>query len=244
MAHTRRNRRSRKQQYAWYTIAGVFFLASIVVLGWLGWFYWHDETGSARLMHAYRVGIKSEVVHDQPSSCGGPLSAPIETAGVDGILSIPSLGVHAPVENGASTTVLSDAVGHDPASAWPNDSGTSVLFAHDVTWFSGIDGLVPGSKVMFQDSCWTYTYAVVAHRVVPQATELLTQAQPTLYLVTCWPTNALFYTPDRYVIQTRLVGVSRSRPTHLTSNSPSTQSLYAQGVTAADSLANNPTPMG
>lgn len=244
MAHTLRKRSSRNRQRAWYAIAGAFFLVAVMVLGWLGWFYWHSKTGGARLLHSYQAQLRTPARLSHDTSCSSTLAPPTGVAGVDGILSIPSLGVKAPVENGASTTVLSDAVGHDPASAWPNSAGTSVLFAHDVTWFSGIDGLAPGSKVVFQDSCWTYTYAVVSHRVVPEATELLTQAQPTVYLVTCWPSDALYYTPDRYVIQAKLVGESRSPQGGLTPVSPLVGTLHAQGATAEDSLSNNPTPMG
>jgi LPXTG-site transpeptidase (sortase) family protein len=231
----------------WSAIAGVLIIVGVGTLAWIGWFYWHYHTSGASLVHNYTTAMKRTHAKSTTTTsvaCANPTSDPVNIDGVEGVLSIPELGVKAPVQNGSSTSVLSDAVGHDPASSWPNTTGTSVLFAHDVTWFSGIDALQAGSTVTFTDSCWSYTYAVVSHRVVPQNTQLLTQSKPSIYLVTCWPSNALFYTPDRYVLLAQLVSSKRVTVQQLKAPVTGVQRLRAAGVTSADTLTNNPTPMG
>ncbi|MCL5053319.1 MAG: class D sortase [Gammaproteobacteria bacterium] len=228
-------------------IAGVLMLVGISTFAWIGWFYWHYHTNGAALVHDYTSSVKTTHPGSTTTAnvgCANPMTPPVNIDGVQGVLSIPALGVTAPVQNGSSTSVLSDAVGHDPLSSWPNTVGTSVLFAHDVTWFSGIDALHVGSTVKFTDSCWTYTYSVVLHRIVAQATQLLTQSKPSIYLVTCWPSNALFYTPDRYVLLAQLVSSKRSSWSQARISVNKGPSLKAVGVTNADTLANNPTPMG
>jgi len=42
-----------------------------------------------------------------------------------------------------------------------------VLSGHDVTWFSQVDKLVPGSLVEFVTPCVIYQYAVTGTQVVP-----------------------------------------------------------------------------
>ena len=232
---------------AWFAIAGVFMVIGVGTLAWIGWFYWHYHTNGASLVHDYTSSAKISTPGARAVSsvtCANPMTPPVNIDGVQGVLSIPALGVTAPVQNGSSTSVLSDAVGHDPLSSWPDTVGTSVLFAHDVTWFSGIDALRVGSTVTFTDSCWTYTYAVASHRIVTQDTQLLTQSKPSIYLVTCWPANALFYTPDRYVLLARLVSSKRLNGTNVKIPATSVPTLHAAGVTSADTLTNNPTPMG
>jgi LPXTG-site transpeptidase (sortase) family protein len=228
-------------------MAGVLVAVGVGTLTWIGWFYWHYHTNGTALVHDYRSSVKTTYPGSRAASsgtCANPMATPVNIDGVQGVLSIPALGVTAPVQNGSSTSVLSDAVGHDPLSSWPNTAGTSVLFAHDVTWFSGIDALHVGSTVTFTDSCWTYTYSVVSHRIVAQATQLLTQSKPSIYLVTCWPSNALFYTSDRYVLLAQLVSSKRSSASRARIPATNAPSLHAAGVTSADTLANNPTPMG
>lgn len=236
----------RARPKVWVGIATVFFVIGLGSLGWLGWFYWHYKTGGAHLLTQYAKSVRDATHEPQKgrNGCGPESGQPIGYQGVYGVLDIPSLGVTAPVENGSSTSVLSDAVGRDPESAWPGMSGTSVLFAHDVTWFSGIAALHRGATISFADSCWTYNYSVLAHKVVHQDTDLVTLAHPSIYLVTCWPEDALYFTPDRYVVTAQLASVTPTTKLPGTSQDKAIASLRAVGATSTDTLANNPTPMG
>lgn len=244
MAHVSRRQRSRRA-HAWFLLAAGLTVLAVGILGWIGWFYWHYESVGRSLVREYTASTRSVTIRRSITSCAGAGSPPVALHGIYGVLVIPALGVRAPVENGDSESVLSDAVGHDPASSWPSVQGTSVLFAHDVTWFSGISKLQRGEVIVFRDACWSYTYAVSGHSIVAQGTELMTQATPTLYLVTCWPSDALFFTPQRYVLTARLVDVARSlAPLPLPSSAPNEGPLVVQGATSRDTLASNPTPLG
>ena len=153
--HRREHTRQRQEARLWVAISLVFFVVGFSVLAWIGWFYWHYHTNGAALVHGYTSSVKTTHPGSRTTAnvaCANPMASPVNIDGVEGVLFIPTLGVKAPVQNGYSTSVLSDAVGHDPLSSWPNTLGTSVLFAHDVTWFSGIDALHVGSTVTFTDS--------------------------------------------------------------------------------------------
>lgn len=90
-----------------------------------------------------------------------------------------------------------------------------MLAAHDVTWFSDIDQLVPGQVVAVQTTCATFDFTVTGHQVVTAGAPLDNAAggAADLVLVTCWPTDALFFTSQRYLVHASLVrSVWRSGP--------------------------------
>jgi len=164
----------------------------------------------------------------------------------NGLLEAPTLGLVAPVLQGTGDSVLSDAVGHDPASVWPGQQGTSVLSAHDVTWFSRIAQLRPGNEVRYVTPCWTYTYAVTSHAVVAAGSPVYNTGAARLVLDTCYPLEAMYITSSRYLVYASLLG---SSPTHATAVVPGSwpvpavpapAQLAAQGL----GLNQNPTPLG
>jgi sortase A len=166
---------------------------------------------------------------------------------VNGLLEIPSLGVVAPVEQGTGDGVLAIAVGHDPSSVWPGKNGNAVLLAHDVSYFSTIDQLKSGETVHYVTPCTTYDFKVSSHAIVTAGSPVYNTKTPTITLVTCWPTDALWFTPDRYLVTATEVSKSRtgsSHHTYLTAASPPVvpvpSPLRSQGVT----LATYSLPMG
>lgn len=166
---------------------------------------------------------------------------------VNGLLEIPSLDVVAPVEQGTSDGVLAVAVGHDPYSAWPGKKGNAVLLAHDVSYFSTIDQLKSGDDVRYVTPCTTYNFKVSSHAIVKAGSPVYDTQTPTLTLVTCWPTDALWFTPDRYLVTATEVSTGPtggSQHAYLTASSPPTvpvpSALRSQGVT----LATYSLPMG
>ena len=168
---------------------------------------------------------------------------------VHGLLEIPSLGVVAPVEQGTGDAVLAVAAGHDPYSVWPGKAGNAVLLAHDVSYFSTIDQLTSGDSIRFVTPCTTYDFRVTSHTIVTAGSPVYDTAAPSLTLVTCWPTDALWFTPDRYLVtatevSTAPTGSSQHTNTYLTvANPPAVPvpaTLASQGVT----LATYSLPMG
>ncbi len=160
-------------------------------------------------------------------------------AGARGLLEIPTLGVVAPVLQGTGDGQLAVAVGHDPYSVWPGAKGTAVFLAHDVSYFAHIDKLSVGDQIQYVTPCTTYTYKVSGHRVVPQGSPVYATPGRTMLLGTCWPTDALWYTPYRLLVsatETSVVSnvhrdsVSTSGPPDLL-KVPVPAALEAQGLT-------------
>lgn len=177
---------------------------------------------------------------------GDPTADSSGTPQVYALLKAASIGLVAPVVEGTQDPQLDVAVGHVPASSWPGPSGTAVLAAHDVTWFSRIDQLAPGDQISVVTACTTYDYTVDSHEIV-QAGSVITQtAAPELVLTTCYPTDALFLTSQRYVLHASLtavvgtggpVGVATGATTPVV---PAPAALAAQGL----DIAHNPAPLG
>jgi sortase A len=55
--------------------------------------------------------------------------------------------------------------------------------------------------------CVTYQYAVTGAHVVPAGSPVFSGPDGKLDLVTCYPLNALYLTPNRYVVEANLVNV-------------------------------------
>jgi sortase A len=115
----------------------------------------------------------------------------------------------APVVEGLSDAVLNVAVGHDPASPMPGDAGEAILEAHDVSYFSALDRLRRGEEVIWALGCRRWVFKTVSTTVADPGTLLPTPPSGFgLALVTCWPSNALWWTPDRFVVETTLSSVA------------------------------------
>lgn len=151
-----------------------------------------------------------------------------------GVLTIPAIGLTAPVLEGMSNAVLDVAVGHDPVTVWPGRRGESILLAHDVSYFSGLDRVRPGDLVIWTLGCRRTVFRVLGTIVTrPGVTLPVPSSGSGLALITCWPTNALFWTPNRYVVETERI--AQQALAHPTTNRP--PSLVALGVPAPAALA-------
>jgi sortase A len=172
----------------------------------------------------------------------GVCTTTTSTGGPQGLLVIPAIGLTAPVEEGTDDAQLSVAVGHVPTSVWPGTTGNTVLEAHDVSYFVNIDQLKPGDTIEYETPCTTYDYTVESHQVIQQGSTIYDTTSPTISLVTCWPTDALWFTPTRYLVtatEFRTVANTGSAavgavPTSATPPAvPAPAPLVAQGLTLA-----------
>jgi LPXTG-site transpeptidase (sortase) family protein len=223
----------------------------------------HSQAAGRALVHQF--------LKDQ--SLGGPVSGTSGNSGtalatcaaasrstdpVKGLLEIPKLGVTAPVEDGQDNAQLDVAVGHNTASVWPGAVGNSVLAAHNVSYFVGLPNLNVGDTILYVAPCSTTVFQVTAHTIVDAGAPVYNTPTPTITLVTCWPTNALWFTPQRYLVTAREVRqTSRGGggTQYAATSAPPTvavpSELAAQGVTLATyslpmgsfTLAGTPDPM-
>lgn len=242
-------------------------LAGLALAAHIYGFYRHNDTVGASLVHqqersAARIRATGRCAESLPGTPGGvpatgslPLpdtSAPPEAVPATGgptvyaLLKAEKIGLVAPVVEGTDDPQLSVAVGHVPASSWPGPTGTSVLAAHDVTWFSRIDQLAAGDEVSVVTACQTFVYSVDRHEVVQSGSVIDQTTAPRLVLTTCYPTNALFLTSQRYVLYASLrrvlgsgapTGTAQASPAPVV---PAPAALAAQGL----DLAHNPAPLG
>ena len=184
-----------------------------------------------------------------PGACpAGSSPAPARDGQLTGVLEIPSLQVTAPVAQGTSDAVLDVAVGHAPSTPMPGAPGTAVLLAHDVSYFAGIAALRPGDVVRYRTGCTTAVFSVTGHQVVKAGASVPAQGGNSLVLDTCWPTDALWFTPSRYLVEAVQTGTNTARP----ATSANTRTFPADYVSAAPAplatqgldLDHNPAPMG
>jgi sortase A len=229
------------------TVAGVLLLAlaaTAVVYPWW-WNHRSSTEGGVLLQRGLRDprgAAKSRGAGGCGASASGPRTA-TATAARPGVLAIPSIGLTAPVVNGMGTSVLDVAVGHDPATVWPGTPGESVLLAHDVSYFSGLSRLEIGDSVVWKLGCSEMVFRVSATEVTtPGASLPVPGSGSGLALVTCWPTNALFWTSQRFVVNTTLVGTetlrsppSRREPVLTHPKVPAPPALAAEGLALGQS---------
>jgi sortase A len=221
-------------------------VGAALVLAAVGW----QVNATVWSAHAESVGHRLIRQVRAERAASGAVTCTVAPDAPQGLLQAPSIGLVAPVEQGTGDAVLSVAVGHDPSSVWPGASGNAVLEAHDVSYFVDIDQLRTGDTVDYATPCATYVFAVQGHQVVDQGSPVYDTATPTLTMVTCWPTDALWFTPDRYVVTATEVRVQRSTPRTLSvpagtgsSSAPSVAAppaLVAEGLT----LTSYSVPMG
>ncbi len=139
------------------------------------------------------------------------------TGSLMGRLEIPKLGISAPVTQGTALSILAVSVGHLSSSVLPGEVGTTVLAAHDVTYFHHIDELAPGDTLTVRTSQGVFTYKVVSHQVISVGTNVPNTPYPSLVLETCYPLDALQLVNQRYVVRAVLVA------SHLTPSSAANQ---------------------
>jgi sortase A len=218
--------------------AGVVLIVAGLGIGvHIGAFYLRSSTRGAALKKQFHHEVKR--VQAAQASCT-PLGDNVP--GPQGLVVASTIGLSAPVEAGDEDSVLNVAVGHITGSVWPDEPGTTLLAAHDVSYFSQIDKLQVGQTVTFSTPCITYVYKVTGHQIVASGSPLYsTSSQSLLVLETCYPLNALFITSQRYLVTASLQrDVSRTTavPTTLAAPGaptvPAPAPLAAQGLTLDD----------
>jgi sortase A len=137
-----------------------------------------------------------------------------------GRIEIKRLNLSAMVRQGVDAKMLSVAVGHVPSTALPGQLGNFAIAAHRDTLFRGLKGVRKGDLVTFESQTGTYTYKVLATKVVTPSDVSVLRADgggliPTLTsagspghlltMITCYPFNYVGSAPKRFIVQAELV---------------------------------------
>ncbi|MCY0881836.1 MAG: class D sortase [Firmicutes bacterium] len=228
---------------AWMKWTGMgLVIAGLVMFGRIGYFYVHSNVAGHALIRHEHTAMRTPPTHQLIS--WPPADVPRTTA--LGLVEIPSIGVKAPVIQGTQMAQLDVAVGHLSSSVYPGQLGTSVLAGHNVTWFHRINKIPIGADIRYVTPHGTWIFQVVRHGVVTSGSAVGNSAQPTVMLEACYPLDALYFTPYRYLVFAKLI---RSEPT-LSSQTPAAPSQhYTAAIPAVIrrqglSLKENYAPMG
>ena len=192
MTSRREIRKHRKRQRTRYVRMAGWLLVAVgaVVLGRIPVFYirsWWVGT------HLARAALANLHTPDRAAGRRWPRS-------VQSVLEIPALQLTAPVVQGIQTAQLNIAAGHLPTSVEPGQPGTSIVAAHNVTWFRHINRLKPGATIRVLTPHTTLVFRVATSRVVHVGTPVANTPNASLVLEACYPLNALYLTPYRYLV--------------------------------------------
>ena len=127
-------------------------------------------------------------------------------------LTIPSIKLDAVVVEGVNRKDLLMGPGHMPQTPEPGQSGNAVISAHRDTFFRHIYELKKGDYILVQRAGRQFRYQVTGKKVVqPDDISVIKPTpDPQLTLLTCYPTYYIGPAPERLVVFSRLIGVSRT----------------------------------
>lgn len=213
------NERRRRAARVGITVLGVLLvLAAVAAVAFPLWWGHRSAVSSQALLRGAGVttvkpgstsGRPTRTVATSSPTCLAAAPTAQGDPVASGVLEIPTLGLTAPVVDGLADSVLDVAVGHDPSTPWPGAVGESVLEAHDVSFFSHIDQLTPGQDITWEAGCSESTFRVSGTAVMQPGEPIPTPSSGTgMALVTCWPTDALWWTSKRYVVTADLVSTT------------------------------------
>jgi sortase A len=158
----------------------------------------HKRHAQTVLLQSEHAAMAKIAARNHGAAC---LVSGQQTGQLSGILSIPSLNLKAPVEEGTDDAELNVAVGHDPQSVWPGVNGAAVFLAHDVSYFVHLNALKAGDVITYQTACNTVKFVVSSQQIVAAGSAVSNTTNASLVLDTCYPPNALFFTPKRLLVR-------------------------------------------
>lgn len=240
----------------------IFSIGALLVLAGLGlalripYFYIHAHAVSTNLLRQMNPPLQPPsvanntrstalTVTNEPFTPSVPLALP-SSATLLGEIKIPQIRVTAPVLQGTDDVELNIAVGHLPTSAYPGSPGTSVIAAHNATFFRHIDQLKPGATIQIQTKDSVFTFSVVEAKIVHVGDPVLNTALPSLVLESCYPLNALYLTPERYLVTAKFVSAKTNLQSEQTTESSDiyTADIPFNLTQTARTLSANHLPMG
>lgn len=216
--------------YYGYTIGDQYVYES-----YQNWAFEQNITGRAHVtfedyVREHIFGAKTAAVPSREQARpSAPVSVPRPVEGsILGRVEIARLNLAAVVREGVDAGVLSVAVGHVPSTALPGQAGNFAIAAHRDTLFRVLKDIHQGDLVSFQAPAGTYTYRVVATKIVrptdvsvlqpdgggliPQSELVSSEGQPSklLTMITCYPFYYVGSAPKRFIVEAELVGQPES----------------------------------
>jgi len=201
-------------------VVGGLFMASPLLLR--GYDTYHQKVLMAEAPHPVRVG------QDRTGSVPRLPQPALGT--VMGTIRIPAIHVDAAFVQGTTESLLLGAPGHFDGSVLPGEDGLSVIAGHNATYFHFLNRLTPHDVILVTTQQGTFRFQETFHAIWPANAGLPNSSAPTLALEACYPLNALYFTPDRYIVFARLVKAS---PVAQVPTGPASVSPYQPAILPA-----------
>ena len=160
---------------------------------------------------AYQAQDLMETAAIQPESdteAGIPLSSITYPAEGDryGTITIEGTAVNAPVYYGDTNAILNQGVGtykDSYGTGIPGEGRTILLAGHNNTFFNDLQSVNVGDVVTIETHYGVYTYTVESCEILEYddtSAYDFTRTDENLILYTCYPFDALGFTPQRYFV--------------------------------------------
>ena len=128
-----------------------------------------------------------------------------------GRITIAGTTVDAPVYYGDTNSILNRGVGtyvDSSGAGIPGESKTILMAGHNNTFFNDLQSVEVGDVVTIETHYGTYTYTVERCEVrdyQDTTTYDFTRTDENLILYTCYPFDALGFTPNRFFVYAKYV---------------------------------------
>ena len=122
-----------------------------------------------------------------------------------GEVTIKQVDINLPLYYGDSSEILAIGAGMYPNSKFPGEKGTSIIGGHNQPTFGKISYLNVGEKFEIKTSYGEFTYEIISTQIIQATdamvlTELAQNKEPHVFLYTCYPLDAIGFTPQRFVV--------------------------------------------
>ena len=130
------------------------------------------------------------------------------------LLSIPKINLEAAILESTNRKSLLLAPGHLEKTAWPGESGNSVIAGHRDTFFRRLNELQNGDDIVVRRGQREYHYVVSDKSIVSPSDIAVTlpTSDSRLTLVTCYPAYYIGPAPKRLIVVATLQQPVRGNP--------------------------------
>ena len=181
----------------------MLLIAAVIFLGYYGWSSYEIWREQAKAVMEVQQALEttadgSRHARDDENSTWVP-----PPGGVIGRLTIPRLGLSAPVKAGEDNSVLDFSVGYLRDTPLPWMPGNSAFAAHRDRLFRPLENIVAGDEIDLSTTHGNIRYRVLKSFIVEPDDVWVLDELPNvnLTLITCYPFYYVGRAPHRFVVQ-------------------------------------------
>ena len=181
----------------------------------LGWFFSTTEVAQPRDLLDNAATVINGGTVDEPDAQPDRLPLSSVTYPSEGdryaTITITGTNVDAPVYYGDTSKILNAGVGtykDDSRVGIPGEGKTILLAGHNNTFFNDLQHAEAGATVTITTHYGVYTYEVTGTEILDYQDETaydFTRTDENLILYTCYPFDALGFTPNRFFVYAKYV---------------------------------------